>query len=356
MSPSVFLSRTDRCQKGSLLLVSFFFLLILSIFTIAVGYTMRQKIQLVSRLEARQKLRLIGEAAVKKSIYIRLNSLEENKKFDALGQPWSSNEPEFRAVTLGDGVFTVSYPVEVSYRDPETNRPVIQREVRYGMVDEESKINLNRVRSTDVLQRLLGEVTDLDRDGARALTDAIFDWKDNDDDPRANGAESRYYRDLKLPSFPRNGKLVTLQELRQIKGMTEEVYQRMLPYVTLESKGVLNLNTASRPVLIALGLSSSLCDKIIAYRLGRDGIERTLDDKAFDALSSVEDALRLDEPERAEIAGVIQSGVLTTKSSCFSVNAEARLKYGRQVLKVWAVFDNHGEIKKWEEQFVTLPA
>lgn len=55
------------------------------------------------------------------------------------------------------------------------------------------------------------------------LADALLDWLDEDDLPRAFGAESTYYTSHQLPG-PRNGLPDDLRELRLVRGMTKELY------------------------------------------------------------------------------------------------------------------------------------
>jgi len=75
--------------RGSILIVCFFVLVLLTMFTITVGYTTRQKFQVLSRLDTRQKLRHIGDAGVQKAIYELLKYREHSFSHDALNQGWS---------------------------------------------------------------------------------------------------------------------------------------------------------------------------------------------------------------------------------------------------------------------------
>lgn len=339
-------------QTGSILIVCFFVLVMLSMFAITVGYTMRQKLQVLSRLDTRQKLRLIGDAGVQKAIYVLLQTRERPSPHDALGQSWSSNESGFKDVEVGDGQFSASYAPELSSGKIHSQGDT----QRYGLIDEERKLNINLIKPREILQRFFEEAGGMSKDEAKSLVDAIRDWKDEDDDVSDLGAESRYYKGLTPAYLPRNGAFATLAELRWVKGMTPEIYEKVRPYITLNSSGQINLNTASEAVLMALGFSSNLCDKIVAYRNGRDQLEGTEDDKAFDDLSSVAQSLAnanyLNDNDRSNLDAVIRSGVLTVKSQYFTAQVFARLKHKTQSLRVVAVFDEKGVIKRWEEAFV----
>lgn len=341
-----------RNRSGSILIVSFFVLVLLSMFTITVGYVIRQKFQVLTRLDARQKLRLIGEAGVQKAIYELLRSRERPSLYDALNQSWSRNEAGFKEIEVGDGQFSVFYKVDFAQGPVPPHKDVEW----YGLIDEERKININLIKSSQVLRRLFREAMAVSEDEAAALVDAIRDWQDEDNDTSLLGAESHYYKGLNPAYIPRNGKLATLAELHWVKGMKPEIFEKIRPYVTLDSSGQVNLNTASKPVLVALGLFPDLCDKIVTFRNGRDALEGTGDDKAFDELSTVVQLLAnesyLDNNERSTLTAVIQSGVLTVKSRFFTARVLARLKHKMQSLRVVAIFDDKGAIKRWEEAFV----
>lgn len=340
-------------SRGSILILVFFILVVSSLFSLSVGYRVRQKIEVVSRMESRQKLRLIGEAAVQKAISVFLDYAKKSTaECEALSQKWSRNAEEFRKVKVGNGEFTVSYGTGTSW---EGERGA---EIFYGLIDEERKMNLNAVKSRDVLQRLFQECGKLPRDDARAMAEALIDWRDEDDDASLSGAESGYYKGLNPPYAPRSQGLKTLQELRYIKGMTPEIYERVLPYVTLESSGLVNVNTASRSILIVLGFEPAIADKILAFRRGRDRIEGTEDDQGFIDVSSIAQVLAsygyLYDNEIGGLDGALQSGLLTVRSQNFLVQALATLGRSRRALRVKAIFNETGAIKWWEEEFFVL--
>jgi hypothetical protein len=84
-------------------------------------------------------------------------------------------------------------------------------ELRFGLTDEASKLNLNSAHSTNLA-------------GFPRLTvqqvAALRDFIDTDDTTRADGAEQEYYSGLPRPYTIRNGPLNTLDELLLIRGFT----------------------------------------------------------------------------------------------------------------------------------------
>ncbi len=342
-----------RRQSGSILIVCFFVLATMTLFTVTVGYTLRQKIQVLLRLDARQKLRAIGDAGAQASAYQLLRYRQHATAFDAGNQSWSRNEAVFKDVEVGDGLFSVSYKMK-----PSTGRVSSVDEVScYGLVDEERKININLVQSPEVLQRLFKEAASISSNEAKTLADSVFDWRDENDDTISSfSAEGRFYHELTPPYSPRNKPFVSLEELRWVRGMKPELYQKIRPFVTLNSSGQVNLNTAPREVLRALGLSEEFCEAILKYRRGPDVLEGTADDRAFDALPSVGPLLvqqgLLRNSRDRDLEAVIQAGMLTVKSRYFSARIDARLKHQKQALHIDATFDEKGDILRWEELFV----
>lgn len=55
---------------------------------------------------------------------------------------------------------------------------------------------------------------------ADSLTDAVLDWRDPDDSPRPNGAESGWYR-AHDELLPRNARIANAGELRRIRGLAD---------------------------------------------------------------------------------------------------------------------------------------
>lgn len=143
------------------------------------------------------------------------------------------------------------------------------------IVDESAKLNVNRLVGlngqvddawSDILVRLL-MLREQDESTARALVETLIDWIDPDERPTGfNGAEKSYYLGLTPPDEPDDRPLLTIGELRRIKGWEPKVVQAVAPYLTTYGGGRVNFNTAPREVLVALGLDESQADALIAAR------------------------------------------------------------------------------------------
>ena len=70
---------------------------------------------------------------------------------------------------------------------------------------------------------------------SQQLVDAILDWRDKDQLRRLHGAEDDDYRHAGLDWGSRDGLFASVDELRYILGMTHELFERLVPYLTVHS-------------------------------------------------------------------------------------------------------------------------
>src|SRR5262245_59247373 len=91
---------------------------------------------------------------------------------------------------------------------------------RFGVIDESGKINLNALLQIDSSGRVAHDMLMAPANMTQEIADAILDWLDPDDEPRANGAENSYYQALSPPYRCKNGPLDSLEELLLVKGVT----------------------------------------------------------------------------------------------------------------------------------------
>jgi hypothetical protein len=91
---------------------------------------------------------------------------------------------------------------------------------RFGVIDEGGKLNVNSLIMLDPTGQVLYNALMKLPDMTAAIADAIVDWVDADDEPRAEGAESAHYLSLPNPIKAKNGPLNSLDELLFVKGVT----------------------------------------------------------------------------------------------------------------------------------------
>jgi general secretion pathway protein K len=122
----------------------------------------------------------------------------------------------------------------------------------------------------------------LNADQAAIAADSLADWVDNDNTPRANGAEADYYQQLGIYDAPRNQGFIRVDEMLLVRGM--DAVDRHKPewreYFSVYGEGQIDLRTVFKDVLLAVtGASENDVARFISERDGADGIPATEDDR-----------------------------------------------------------------------------
>lgn len=332
-------------QKGSILIVALWSLCLLTTFAVYSGLTVRQKLSLVDRLDTRDSLHFIAEAGVNTAI-LELKRKDEQDNYYALNEGWSNNPAVFDNTAVGTGSFTISY----NYTGSSELKP------RYGLLDETGKININ-TSDRKVLSRLLEKVAGLNRERALDLAHCIIDWRDADSffQHPQYGAEDSDYKNLNEPYESKDSDFQVKEELLLIRGMGQEVFDSIKDFITVYGEGKVNINTAPRQVLLALGLNGGLIEKILSFRKGDDLVAGTFDDNVFSSISTIIPDITqgdgLSSGEIAELTRFIESEIFATNSSDFMVKCIAGLNTKKQTSQVTAVVNYEGLIKYWYEEY-----
>ena len=336
---------SKKKQRGSTLIIALWSLFLLTIFAVQLGVIVRQKVTLVYRLDDRDTRYLIAEAGVKQAI---VQLLREDAFFaaDFLGERWSDQPDTFQEIRVGKGEFTVSY----YHRDGEYSR------VMYGLQDEESKINLNSAE-VEVIARLIESVTDLTRWDAQELACCIIDWRDNDSffqHPQF-GAEDSDYRGRKNSFEAKDSDFEVIEELLLVYKMDQEIFDKLKYFVTIYGEGKVNINTAPREVLLALGLNRCLVENILSFRKGPDMIAGTGDDDIFLQSATIvprlNQVINLSPNDMSALSNLVAAGKFTTKSENFMIRSAGRLSHKEGQTMIVAVAQRTGQIKYWREEF-----
>ena len=286
-----------RASEGSVLIQVLWTLAILVLLGLALGYTTA----LDQRLVSYQRDRLTALYLAKAGYVRALVELERGPipQTDSYLDSWANNPDAFRQTPLGPGSFTVSYALPG--QDPPAG-------VVYGIMDEDRKININTAPKA-ILARLPGMTEE--------VADALLEWR------------ARHKSLVVIEDKP----FKVLEELRLVDGMTPEVFQALEPFVTVYSDGKVNLNTAPREVMAALGMSEGLVSKVLRFRWGRDGLRGTRDDQSFTTLASAGQELNAFETltplEAAQLSNVITQNRLKVASSVFRIHAQGTVRDGK---------------------------
>lgn len=241
---------------------------------------------------------LLAEAGLQASRVILREDAKDND-FDALSDIWSLAQPPYE---LGGGA--ISLAIE----------------------DEERKINVNNLimpqgnapndQNVAVFVRLL-EILAIDP----SVADALLDWLDNDESPRVGGAESAYYLSLPYPYKSKNDLFDTVGELRLVRGVTAEVFEKLRPYVTVHSTGRVNVNTAPKEVLMALSAGQGETTMGEIDEATADALIASRQDKPFRSAATLKADLTAVNPTLGNIYGTIFRNLVEVKSVNFHVRA-----------------------------------
>ncbi len=226
---------------------------------------------------------------------------------------------------------------------PLPNYPIGDGAVSVQVTDEMGKLNLNDLaaltegeasdspRLLDHISRFehLFELLVLDT----RLLDAILDWVDSDERQRKDGAEAQYYGELDRPYVTKNGPFDSLSELRLVKGITEQVFERLSPFVTVyphDPDGVtpVNINTADPVVLQALDEQGNISTALAGDILQARPFQSAQDLNRVTSLGDIDEKLRAGR-------------VIEVASSYFSVRAVGTVGETSKIAK--AVIKRDGE-------------
>jgi general secretion pathway protein K len=164
-----------------------------------------------------------------------------------------------------------------------------------SMQDAGASLNINRA-TEEQLERFFVALP-IDARIADEIAQSVMDWRDSDDLHRIHGGEADDYLRLGSAVLPANASFSRLEELQYVKGMTPEIFLRARPYLTVMGTGMINMNTAPRPVLLAL---PGMTEEAVAV------LERTRD--SSQPIQSMEElSLQLSSGARAELARAMSS-------------------------------------------------
>ena len=152
------------------------------------------------------------------------------------------------------------------------------------------------------------------------ISPAVIDWLDKDSFPDSYlGVEDDYYRNEKPSRLTSNQFFFDITELRDVKGMTEEIFQKLKPYIcafnSVETKININsLNPFYPNILVAL--SSNTLSDLEARNI--------LNSKPLGGYSSVSDFLNQQEI-KTTFSSKFSKSNLTLETKYFILNTNIKI-------------------------------
>jgi general secretion pathway protein K len=226
-------------QRGIALMLVMWVLTLLTVMAVSLTATQRTETALTDNQVSAMRFRVLADAAI---AYAALHFMTQDAQLDEeTGSAWLPNGSQRVWRFAGS-------------------------ELTLAVFNESSRYNLNQV-SAETLRQLL-EILGLEFEEAEALAAAILDWRDEDDLTQPNGAEDRDYEQAGRAIGAKDAPYESVAELRQVLGMTEEIYRRLAPEVTVDAEtGQPVERFASAPVLATLkGISLDEASEEIAIR------------------------------------------------------------------------------------------
>ena len=244
-------------QRGFALLVVLWIFIVLFVLGAEFATSMRQDAQATVNFADETQSYYLATAAANRTFYRALVARDEATLGMTEGEV---DADEFTPIIHTDGEW---------HREELWGAPVWVK-----VTDEAGKIPINMVEY-NMLVHLLGNLG-LGPEEAGEVADSILDWRDPDDDHRINGVESDYYLGLPQPYAAKNAPLDSLDELRLIKGVTEDLYyggteDHPIGLVEIFSvfnrRAALSIRSASPEVLEALlGLDPEELQQVLEQR------------------------------------------------------------------------------------------
>ena len=161
----------------------------------------------------------------------------------------------------------------------------------YSLIDEERKININKVSSA-----ILKNLPSMDLDKAVAVVNSEL-------------------RPFSLK-----------EEIAAVKEIDEEDYDAFKSLITIFGNGQVNVNTAGEEILELIGMDSGLIEQIMEYRLGEDGELYTEDDGYFESTGTIVENLNqigsVSLSEEQDLNALVSKNLLGVGASSYEIKAD----------------------------------
>lgn len=307
------------------------FVLVLSVVTLFMAVVMAfradQGMDLAHAHNFKDRLQAqyLGNAGIEAAITLLL---KDDRTYDAENEDWAKfSQYLFAASSYLEGmIFTGTITDECSKID-------LNSLVKKGEGDKYVAVEF-RIKQ---LKRLMMDVLQIEikEDEFNELAAAIVDWLDPDDEPGMGGAESDYYQSLDEPYAAKNGPFDTPEEILLVRGMKpewfngNEEYEGIGKYVTVGTQGMINLNTASKQVLMSLagGITEDMVERFMDCRpiKNREDMESCINKTGLNTLPG-------------EDLNAIMTAMATIMSTRFSVDVKGAMPSGA-MMNVRATLD-----------------
>ncbi len=218
----------------------------------------------------------------------------------------------------------------------ERNDPLLHRvdeknneEIHITLTSESARYNINTLVLAEdkTLIRSIFIEWGMELDAAQAITDALTDWVDGDEEVALNGAEVEEYTKMGRINQPFNRPFYDIEEMRLVRGMNE--IEALRPdwrnWFTVWSSGSLDVNEADAELIsVAAEVTAEQASIIPETVRGTDGIRNTEDDVPFQDVVSALSLLGIDANSRQDIAKRFTVNDTTTRISSTARSGDSK--------------------------------
>lgn len=341
--PGIGQSRRKTGQEGAALIVSIWVILILSLLISSMAYDMQVEANVAAFMRKRTKSQYLARAGMEWTMAVLTRKVTENQDEELVLEPDQDEQLVVASINLSRGVGVSGIEKELG-----------DGKFIVDIVPEESRRNVNVLTEEDWEEVL--DQAGVENTRWPELIDSFMDWIDENDTYRLNGAESddAFYQEAEYEV--KNAPLDTVDELQMIKGFDDAIlyggpskeddsvqYQGIAGWLTTWGDGKVNVNTASREVLLTLpNIEEDVIDRILEFRTGLDAEANTKDDGFRD----IEDVI-----QKTGLAAELGNLITTTERKFLRVVSIGEVDGVRN--GVWAVLQaNEGKITPvfWREE------
>jgi general secretion pathway protein K len=237
-------------ERGVALLLAILVVAVLTVIVLPFLYDGRVERAVAANLYTGLQASHLARSGVVFAEALLRDDMQTSNAYDGLDETWA----KFNNVPIAAGGGTVAIVVGDEAGTLNVNRLV---QSGGGQPDAEWVSFLRRLLTMRVQ----------DAAAVEPLIESLVDWIDGDDRPTGfGGAEAPYYLGLTPPYRPADRPLTTIAELRLVKGWEPKVVEAVAPFVTVYGDGRVNFNTASREVLLSIGLDERQADAVVESR------------------------------------------------------------------------------------------
>jgi len=351
-------------QRGVALIIALIITTIALVLASAVVYRQQLHIRLTGNIASLEQAYQYATGMEDWAGTILETDYEDNPAIDSLDEDWATLLPliPIPGGSMNGQLFDLQARINLNSlaRKPPSTKPQSQQNLNENE-DDENNIQKNRPSNQKTEKKPAPDIAQITRrridmiikkidpdenmGPSENFADILKDWIDEDqyngnkaagNNGTGSGAESPHYQSLEFPYYSASTLLASPSELRLLKDMTDEVYSKLLPLINTlpiedDNKPLetpINVNTASKDLLEAIGFSSQEADSIISFREDHKEPEKQAfkDKQEFLDFPDIQDALTSTQPN---VAPAVDKDDLDVKSNFFLLQGTVKINNTR---------------------------